>query len=102
MYCRSSGMIETNESGRCPACESLRRYQRADSRVGSGTPAPRPGDYKTVLSAAAKAGLIGGVVYDALHLHSAQKSGCERIYTFNGRDFSALAPAGLRIRISAP
>jgi predicted nucleic acid-binding protein len=38
-------------------------------------------DYKLVLSGSAKAGLVGGVVYDALHLESARKAGCDRIFT---------------------
>lgn len=61
-----------------------------------------PDDYKGVLNACAKAGLIGGVVFDALHLHSAHKAGCERIYTFNVKDFRALAPDELQDKISAP
>jgi predicted nucleic acid-binding protein len=61
-----------------------------------------PDDYKTVLASCAKAGWIGGVVYDALHLHCAQKAGCQRIYTFNVKDFRALAPSGLQDKITAP
>jgi predicted nucleic acid-binding protein len=61
-----------------------------------------PEDYKSVLAGCAKAGLIGGVVYDALHLHCAQKAGCKRIYTFNVRDFRALAPTELQDKIAAP
>jgi predicted nucleic acid-binding protein len=59
-------------------------------------------DYKEVLNASAKAGLVGGVVYDALHLHCARKAGCDRIYTFNVRDFRALAADDLQDKISAP
>jgi predicted nucleic acid-binding protein len=59
-------------------------------------------DYKTVLRSCANAGLVGGVVFDALHIHSAQKAGCERIYTFNVRDFRALVPQELEGRIAAP
>jgi predicted nucleic acid-binding protein len=59
-------------------------------------------DYKTVLRSCASAGLIGGVVYDALHLHSAQKASCDRIYTFNVKDFRSLAEAGLAAKITAP
>ena len=35
---------------------------------------------------------VGGVVFEALHLHCAQKAACDRIYTFNVKDFRALAP----------
>ena len=59
-------------------------------------------DYKTVLQSCSNAGLIGGVVFDALHLHSAQKAGCDRIYTFNVKDFRSLAPADLAGKIAAP
>jgi predicted nucleic acid-binding protein len=60
------------------------------------------GDYKAVLRSCSAAGLIGGVVFDALHLHSAQKAGCERIYTFNVKDFRVLAPKELEHMITAP
>jgi len=59
-------------------------------------------DYKEVLIASAKAGLIGGLVYDALHLHCARKAECDRIYTFNVKDFRALAADDLQDKISAP
>lgn len=59
-------------------------------------------DYKAVLRSCASSGLIGGVVFDALHLHSAQKAGCDRIYTFNVKDFRSLAPADLADKIVAP
>jgi predicted nucleic acid-binding protein len=59
-------------------------------------------DYRAVLSSCARLGLIGGVVYDALHLRSAEKAACDRVYTFNVKDFRALAAAGLTGKISAP
>jgi predicted nucleic acid-binding protein len=59
-------------------------------------------DYRTVLSTCAKAGLVGGVVFDALHLYGAQKAGCDRIYTFNVKDFRALATDALRDKITSP
>lgn len=59
-------------------------------------------DYKAVLRSCTNAGLIGGMVFDALHLHSARKAGCERIYTFNVKDFRALAPFELSGKIAAP
>lgn len=58
-------------------------------------------DYKQVLSGSAMAGLVGGIVYDALHLECARKAGCDRIFTFNTKDFRALAP-DLTNKISAP
>jgi hypothetical protein len=46
--------------------------------------------------------LIGGLVFDALHLHCAEKAQCDRIYTFNVKDFRALAPDALVAKIAAP
>jgi predicted nucleic acid-binding protein len=59
-------------------------------------------DYKAVLHSCVDAGLTGGVVFDALHLYAAQKAGCDRIYTFNVRDFRSIAWADLAGKISAP
>ena len=60
------------------------------------------GDYKAVLRSCSKAGLIGGLVFDALHLRCAEKAECDRVYTFHVKDFRALAPAGLADKIAAP
>jgi predicted nucleic acid-binding protein len=49
-------------------------------------------DYLATLEAAAKAGLRGGLIYDALHLRCAAKARCDRIYTFNISDFVRIAP----------
>ncbi len=59
-------------------------------------------DYKAVLRWCTNAGLTGGMFYDALHLQSAQKAGCDRVYTFNVKDFRLLAPDGLAAKIAAP
>jgi predicted nucleic acid-binding protein len=59
-------------------------------------------DYKAILRSCANAGLIGGVVFDVLHLHSARKAECDRIYTFNVKDFRVLAPVDLAGKIAAP
>jgi predicted nucleic acid-binding protein len=48
-------------------------------------------EYMATLEAAAKAGLRGGVLYDALQLRCAEKAGCDRIYTFNTSDFVRIA-----------
>jgi predicted nucleic acid-binding protein len=49
-------------------------------------------DYMATLETAAKAGLRGGILYDALQLRCAEKAGCDRIYTFNTSDFVRIAP----------
>lgn len=59
-------------------------------------------DYRDVLNACAAAGLIGGEVFDGLHLRAARKASCDRIYTFNVRDFRALASDDLQERITTP
>ena len=61
-----------------------------------------PDDYKAVLRSCAAAGLVGGVIYDALHLRAAEKANCDRIYTFNVKDFRALASSELAGKIAAP
>ena len=58
-------------------------------------------DYLTTLEAAAKAGLRGGILYDALQLRCAEKARCDRIYTFNISDFVRIAPH-LRKQIVRP
>jgi predicted nucleic acid-binding protein len=49
-------------------------------------------DYLSTLDSAAKAGMRGGILYDALQLRCAEKAGCDRIYTFNISDFVGIAP----------
>lgn len=49
-------------------------------------------DYVATLEEAAKAGLRGGIIYDALQLRCAEKARCDRIYTFNISDFVRIAP----------
>lgn len=49
-------------------------------------------DYLAMLESAAKAGLRGGILYDALQLRCAEKARSDRIYTFNLIDFVRLAP----------
>jgi predicted nucleic acid-binding protein len=61
-----------------------------------------PAEYRQVIQACSMHGWIGGAVYDALHIHAAQTAGCERLYTFNLREFRALAPEDFRHRITAP
>ena len=56
--------------------------------------------YVGIGSLAAK-GIVGGVVYDALLLACAEKSECDRIYTYNVADFRRLAPRLEKI-ITAP
>jgi predicted nucleic acid-binding protein len=58
-------------------------------------------DYHNALQRCIQSGWPGGRIYDALHIESAQKAQCERIYTFNVRHFQQLAPE-LSDQIEAP
>jgi predicted nucleic acid-binding protein len=49
------------------------------------------GEYIDVVRRAAQAGWIGGRIHDAIHLRCAAKMRCDRIYTFNLKDFRAIA-----------
>jgi predicted nucleic acid-binding protein len=59
-------------------------------------------EYKEVVRHCAVNGWAGGRVHDAVHVRCAQKAACDRIYTFNVKDFRALAPSSLADRVSAP
>jgi predicted nucleic acid-binding protein len=58
-------------------------------------------DYQEAIHRCSQSGWAGGRVYDALHVRSAQKAKCERIYTFNVQHFRQLAPE-LGDRVGAP
>jgi predicted nucleic acid-binding protein len=78
-----SPMIHPTEAHRYIA-ESIVRHCEIVSLNGD--------DYLAMLESAARADLRGGIVYDALQLHCAEKARCDRIYTFNLTDFLRLAP----------
>jgi predicted nucleic acid-binding protein len=59
-------------------------------------------DYLEAMETMMNGGWSGAKIYDALLLSSAEKSGAERIYTFNLAGFRLLAPAHLRARICSP
>ncbi len=58
-------------------------------------------EYVATVASAAKAGLSGGKVYDALILACAGKAGAEVVYTLNAKDFERIAP-DLAGRIQSP
>jgi predicted nucleic acid-binding protein len=60
-----------------------------------------PGDYSRALDDAARAGLSGGALYDALLGWCALKANAETIYTWNVKDFLRL-PAGVAGRVRRP
>lgn len=59
-------------------------------------------EYTSTLENAARNGIEGGKIYDALLLAAAAKSGAEQIYTSDVRHFQSLANDQLRPRIVAP
>ncbi|HTP06477.1 MAG TPA: PIN domain-containing protein [Nitrospirota bacterium] len=58
-------------------------------------------DYCSLVKHLGTLGLSGGAVYDALIVKAAQKSGIDRIVTFNVNDFKRVWPEGAS-RIIAP
>ena len=56
--------------------------------------------YLEAIERVSRLGMVSGIVYDALHLMTAESVGCERLYTYNLRHFQALNPT--EISISAP
>ncbi len=59
-------------------------------------------EYREVVQRCAASGWAGGRVHDSIHLRCAQKAECDRVYTFNVKDFRRLAPAGFAEKIAAP
>ncbi len=53
-----------------------------------------PSDYRNIINRMADFGLTGGIIYDALIAKVAQKSGVERLLTFNADDFRRVWPEG--------
>jgi predicted nucleic acid-binding protein len=58
-------------------------------------------EYIKLIKECATQGWTGGRVYDAIHVHIARKTRCDRIYTFNVSHFRQLAP-DLNDRIMMP
>lgn len=58
-------------------------------------------EYQSTIRDAARWGITGGSIYDALHAACARKVNAERIYTWNIRHFERVAP-DLKGRIVTP
>ena len=54
-------------------------------------------DYRRVLDNMASLGLTGGVIYDALAAHAAQKVSVEKLLTLNPGDFQRVWPGGANV-----
>lgn len=52
-------------------------------------------DYENVIERMLEDGLVGGVIYDALHVMAAEKAGANRLVTFNRRDFERIPSQAL-------
>ena len=59
-------------------------------------------EYLEVVRGSAREGSIGGRIHDAIHMQCAAKMKCDRVYTFNLRDFRAVAPPNMAEKIAAP
>jgi predicted nucleic acid-binding protein len=53
------------------------------------------GTYHKAIRNVADLGFRSGMIYDALHLACAEAEGCERIDTFNLKNFQRLEPKGI-------
>jgi predicted nucleic acid-binding protein len=58
-----------------------------------------PEDYFNVLGVAKARGIMGGLVYDAIHASVARRLKAEHLYTFNVSNFEHVAPD---LKVSAP
>ena len=59
-----------------------------------------PIDTQTYLSAIRRVsnmGMTSGIIYDALHLQSAESCGCKELLTYNLKDFRRLEPQNILI-----
>jgi len=59
-------------------------------------------EYSDLVRSCAEAGWRGGRIHDAVQLRCAVKAKCDRVYTFNVKDFRALAGPELAALIAAP
>ena len=60
-----------------------------------------PKEYGELAEKLGRNSVVGGQAYDVLHLECGEKSGADRIFTFNVHHFTTLAPH-LSSRITAP
>jgi predicted nucleic acid-binding protein len=56
-------------------------------------------DYQSILETCVRKKQVGGKIFDAIHLAAALKMECDKLYTFNAKDFLALAPDNFRSKI---
>ncbi len=59
-------------------------------------------EYREAVAMCLRANRPGAVIFDCLHLLSAQTAGCDRLYTFNVKDFRALAASEWQSKIVTP
>lgn len=59
-------------------------------------------EYREVVASCAESGETGGRVFDALQVRCAMKSGCDRVYTFNTKEFQRLMTGDWRSRVCLP
>ena len=59
-------------------------------------------EYMELVAAAGRAGWVGGLLYDALHVACAVKAGVDRVYSWNAPHLRTVAPEAFRARVVAP
>ncbi len=59
-------------------------------------------EYPAFIRESGLAGIVGGTIYDRLHLSCAIRVEVEKLYTLNLRHFVALAPGDLKLKIVSP
>ena len=83
---------------------ALAAQQLLETNVGAvfETVALTAREYHSLVKRLAAAGVVGGVIYDALVLTAAHKAGADRLYTFNTRHFAVLNSPELTLMIEEP
>lgn len=79
----------------------VRRLIRENVEKHATIVALTPRDYRDLIRELSEAGMIGGVIYDALICKVAQKASVQRLLTFNVAHFRRVWPEGAEI-IMAP
>jgi len=95
------GVLTTLPISPRPSPAQVRRLIRENVEKHATIVALTPRDYRDLIRELAEAGMIGGVVYDALICRVAQKASVQRLLTFNVAHFQRVWPEGADI-IMAP
>ncbi len=95
------GVLTTLPISPRPSPAQVRRLIRENVEKHATIVALTPRDYRDLIRELSEAGMIGGVIYDALICKVAQKASMQRLLTFNVAHFQRVWPEGAKI-IMAP